>query len=139
MRASSVEKVILETLSQEQAHLTSLQVYERIRTRLPAVNPSTVYRALERLVKYGKVSVSDIGTGSAVYETLDTGLHHHLVCQKCGLVKTISHEDVEQFFARLENKHHFRIITNHLILFGICENCAADTPAPLQQVKVVNK
>jgi Fur family ferric uptake transcriptional regulator len=126
MRASSVDQIILETLSKEHTHLTSLQVYEEIRKRLPAVNQSTVYRALERLVNCGKVSVSDMGTGSAVYESLADGLHHHLVCQKCGKVITIGNEEVENFFSRIQKKHLFEIATNHLILFGICENCQSD-------------
>ncbi|MCX6053432.1 MAG: transcriptional repressor [Chloroflexi bacterium] len=123
MRASSVDQIIIDTLSKGQAHLTSLQVFEEIRLRLPAVNQSTVYRALERLVKDGKVSVSDIGTGSAVFEYLADGLHHHLVCHQCGQVKTIDHEEVENFFTAVQNSNHFTIATNHLILFGICENC----------------
>ena len=130
MRASSVDQIIIETLSKEDAHLTSLQVFEEIRGRLPAVNQSTVYRALERLVHNGKVSVSDMGTGSAVFELLSDGFHHHLVCQKCSQVITIGHEDVEAFFASLQDKNHFSIVTNHLILFGVCENCK-DVTKPL--------
>ena len=38
MRASSVDQIIIETLSKEHSHLTSLQVFEEIRLRLPAVN-----------------------------------------------------------------------------------------------------
>ncbi len=123
MRASSVDQIILETLSKEHAHLTSLQVFEEIRERLPAVNQSTVYRSLERLVNCGKVSISDIGTGSAVYELVADGLHHHLVCQKCGRMMTIGHEAVKEFFATVERENHFSVLTNHLILFGVCENC----------------
>jgi Fur family ferric uptake transcriptional regulator len=123
MRASSVDQVILETLSKEHAHLTSLQVFEEIRDRLPAVNPSTVYRALERLVHHGKVSVSDMGTGSAVYELLADGFHHHLICQQCGQTITLGDEEVRQFFSAIEQKHQFQIATNHLILFGTCDNC----------------
>jgi Fur family ferric uptake transcriptional regulator len=123
MRASSVDQIILETLSKEHAHLTPHQVYEEIRERLPAVNQSTVYRALERLSNCGKVSVSDMGTGSAVYELLTDGMHHHLVCQMCGQVMTIGHEEVKEFFTAVHHKNHFNIITNHLILFGICEDC----------------
>ncbi len=127
MRASSVDQVILEILSKEHAHLTSLQIYEEIRPRLPAVNPSTVYRALERLVNCGKVSISDMGTGSAVYELLADGLHHHLVCQRCGQILTIGHDDVGKLFEALQQKNHFNIVTNHLILFGICEACQRDS------------
>lgn len=131
MRASSVDQIIIETLSKEHAHLTSLQVFEEIRLRLPAVNQSTVYRALERLVKNSKVSVSDMGTGSAVYELLADGLHHHLVCQKCGQVTTVGHEEVSDFFTTIQQKNHFNIITNHLILFGICEKCQVIPETPM--------
>jgi Fur family transcriptional regulator, ferric uptake regulator len=123
MRASSVEQVILETLTKENLHLTSNQIFEQIKVRLPAVSPSTVYRALERLAKAGKISVSDMGTGSEVYESLTEGMHHHLVCQRCGSVTTISHEDVSRFFGSIEAAHQFKITTNHLILFGLCSAC----------------
>jgi Fur family ferric uptake transcriptional regulator len=123
MRSSSVDQIIIEILSKEHAHLTSLQVFEEIRERLPAVNLSTVYRSLERLVNCNKMSISDMGIGSAVYELLADGLHHHLVCQKCGQVITIGHEEVKDFFTAIQHKDHFNIVTNHLILFGICENC----------------
>lgn len=130
MRASSVEQFIIETLSGEHTHLTSLQVYEIVRKRLPAVNPSTVYRALERLVNQRKVSVSDMGTNAAVYELLSDGPHHHLVCQKCKRIATIGHEDVGAFFAALQDKSHFQIVTNHLILFGVCQQCQAEDQTP---------
>lgn len=132
MRASSVDQIILNTLSSEHTHLTSLQVYEEIRGRLPAVNQSTVYRALERMVKRGLVSVSDIGSGSGVYEFLADGLHHHLICQKCGQVITIGDEDVQRFFTALRQKKHFAIATNHLILFRSAKTArrTARTRAP---------
>jgi Fur family transcriptional regulator, ferric uptake regulator len=123
MRNSSVDQIILETLASEHVHLSSHQVYEKIRGRLPAVNPSTIYRALERLAKNGKISVSDMGTGAAVYESLSSELHHHLVCQQCGHIITIDNEAVCQFFKSLEANQNFKIITNHLVLFGLCGEC----------------
>ena len=123
MRTSSVELIILETLLQKHAHLTSHQVYEQIHSRLPAVNPSTVYRALERLANGGKISVSDVGIGAAVYESVTNGIHHHLICQECGKIFTIGDEEVRDFFIAIQQKNKFQIITNHLILFGICNAC----------------
>jgi Fur family transcriptional regulator, ferric uptake regulator len=125
MRTSSVDLIILETLSKEHAHLTSHEVYKHIRSQLPAVNASTVYRSLERLASTGKISVSDMGTGSEVYESLADGMHHHLICQSCGRVITIGHEEVKDFFTTIQQKNKFVIQTNHLILFGICEQCQA--------------
>jgi Fur family ferric uptake transcriptional regulator len=123
MRASSVNQFILKTLSQNQAHLTANQVYENLREQLPAVNPSTVYRALEKLAHEGLISVSDMGQSAVVYEAVDGERHHHLVCQYCGLVCTIGDEAVSDFFKQLEPENDFKIATNHLILFGYCSKC----------------
>ena len=129
MRTSSVDHIIIDILSRENTHMSSLEVYEMIRQRLPAINQSTVYRSLERLVNNGKVSVSDMGTNAVVYELVGNGLHHHLVCQNCREVFTIGHEEVEEFFAAIESKNHFQVLTNHLILFGTCEKCQAEAAA----------
>jgi len=123
MKTSSVDQIILEFLSLKQHHFTSQQVFDQIKTRLPAVNRSTVYRSLERLVNQGKISVSDIGTGSLVYELVENGTHHHLVCQQCHQIITIPPEDVTRLFNMIEEDSHFQIITNHLILYGICSFC----------------
>ena len=123
MHASSVDQAILEVLAQENTHLTSHEVFEHIRTRLPAVNPSTVYRSLERLTNNGLISTSDMGIGAAVYEAVRDDIHHHLVCRKCGKITTLSDEDVRRFFGSIEESNHFKITTNHLVLFGYCAGC----------------
>ena len=124
MRASSVTSAIKELLDQnEPSHFSASEIFEHIRDRLPAVNQSTVYRALERMAKAGEISVSDMGTGSAVYEGLANGMHHHLVCQICGQVITIGHEEVGSFFEAVEQRHNFHVLTNHLVLFGVCSQC----------------
>ena len=130
MRASSVDLAILDLLNQQDKHLNALEIYQHIHLRLPAVNPSTVYRSLERLAHSGKVSVSDLGTGAAVYEISGSEAHHHLICQCCGQVLPLDSIEVRQFFTRIEAASQFHIVTNHLILFGICASCQLrDTPS----------
>ncbi len=123
MRASSVDTIILETLAREESHLTSHEIYEIIRKQLPAVNPSTVYRSLDRLAGLGRISVSDMGTGAEVYESVEHGRHHHFVCQSCKSISMISDEDVKAFFTKLEDRYQIEITTNHLVLFGKCSAC----------------
>ncbi len=123
MRSSSVNHLILKSLQQDQAHLTAQQVYERIRSSLPAVNPSTVYRALERLAHAGLVSVSDMGQGAAVYESVGEEHHHHLVCQDCGAVIQIEDAFFKKLFDQIQVEYNFQLVTNHLILFGRCPAC----------------
>jgi Fur family ferric uptake transcriptional regulator len=123
MKSSSVDQIIIEFLQQNRQHLASHQIYEQIRSRLPAVNRSTVYRSLERLVNQGKISVSDIGAGALVYELVDIGRHHHLVCHECHYIIEISDDDVAPLLTMIEQDSQFQILTNHLILYGVCPGC----------------
>jgi Fur family ferric uptake transcriptional regulator len=123
VRTSSIELAIIELLNKDQHHLTAQEVYHLLFPRFPAINPSTVYRALERLADAGKVSVSDLGTGASVYEAVSDRMHHHLVCRKCGRIRTVDHALVGELFNRIEDAYSFRVETNHLILFGICPEC----------------
>jgi Fur family transcriptional regulator, ferric uptake regulator len=123
MRNSSADQLILETLGAQKSHLTSHQIYEEVHLRLPAINPSTVYRALDRLVSLGKVTVSDMGLWAAVFELAGEKPHHHLVCQGCGHITLIDDEQISPLLSQLESKYHFHIKTNHLVLFGLCEIC----------------
>lgn len=129
MRASSVEKLILEFFEKQsvtEAHFTALEVYQQIKPRLPAVNSSTVYRALERMTHAGKISVSDMGRGAAVYSLVNGKLHHHLICNGCNKVITVGNEIVQPFFDTLSKRFKHKIVTNHLVLFGYCESCQKD-------------
>lgn len=126
MKSSSVERLILELYaghSNETAHFTAHEIYTHLKSQLPAVNPSTVYRALERMVQAGQVSISDMGVGAAVYEIVGGEHHHHLVCRVCGGVTTVEDQAIQPLFKSIEQKYDFQVSTNHLILFGVCAQC----------------
>ena len=125
-KASSVQQFILELLQGEHAHFTAQEVYSHLKPRLPSVNPSTVYRALERLTNNGDISVSDMGTGAAVYELVGSSPHHHLVCQGCQRVITLDNDIVKPLFDQIEEHFGYVLTTNHLILFGYCPGCSAE-------------
>jgi Fur family ferric uptake transcriptional regulator len=123
MKSSTVQHLILDLLSEEHTHFTAKEIYNHLKPRLPSVNPSTVYRALERLTRAGKVSISDMGTGAAVYEIVGSSPHHHLVCQGCHQVITLDNNIVQPLFDDIAQRLAFQLTTNHLILFGYCQAC----------------
>ncbi|MBN2550221.1 MAG: transcriptional repressor [Anaerolineales bacterium] len=125
MKSSSVQQLILELLQQEHAHFSAHEIYTQLKPRLPSVNPSTVYRALERLTTSGEISVSDMGTGAAVYEMVGSSPHHHLVCQGCHRVITLENKIVQPLFDELEKRFNYQLTTNHLVLFGYCQECSS--------------
>lgn len=124
MKSSTVQQLILELLHEEHAHITAQEIFTQLKPRLPSVNPSTVYRALDRLTNAGKISVSDMGIGAAVYEIVGSSPHHHLVCQGCKRVITLENEIVQPLFDEIEDRFGHTLTTNHLILFGYCPECS---------------
>jgi Fur family transcriptional regulator, ferric uptake regulator len=130
MRTSSVEKLILSILERERDHLTANRIFALLRPGLPALNPSTVYRAMERLARVGRVSVSDMGQGPVVYAEAGRPAHHHLVCENCRRTLTIRENTVRPLLQAVSRQFHFRVTTNHLVLFGICPSCRRKSPPP---------
>jgi Fur family ferric uptake transcriptional regulator len=126
VRLTSARAAILEILDSEQTHLAATQIHESLQERLPSLNISTVYRSLDYLVEHSLVSVTDMGTGTPVYEKLDANPHHHLVCLNCKEFFHLEHNLVTPFFETLEQELSFEVQTNHLVLYGICKHCQSE-------------
>lgn len=123
---TSARKAILEALQDSERHKTAVEIHKELVDRLPSLNLSTVYRSLDYLVEHNLISVSDIGAGSPVYEKVADKPHHHLVCLNCDQLFNLDHSLVEPFFEKLKKNLDFRVQTNHLVLYGICEGCSTD-------------
>ena len=123
VRMTSARKAILEELESSKAHLTINQIHERLSGRLPSLNVSTVYRSLYFLSQNGLISISDMGVGTPVYEIMKEETHHHLVCSSCKQVIELENDLVAPFFEQIEKEKKTKVITNHLVVFGICLEC----------------
>ena len=64
-------------------HLSADDVVERLRSRLPRVVPSTVYRTLDRLVADDVLTRTDLGSKRSDDELVREHAHHHVVCERC--------------------------------------------------------
>ena len=122
-RMTTARQLILDELEEAESHLPAMHIYNNLKDRLPSLSLSTVYRSLEYLVKNQLVSISDLGLGSPVYEAIQSQNHHHLVCLNCKRTYHLEDEIVSQFFERLQEEKDFIILTNHLILYGHCQDC----------------
>ena len=105
-------------------HLTAEEVAERVRTSLPQVNPSTVYRTLDTLAEEGLVLRTDLGTGRAFFEPAHEHSHHHLVCETCGTVSHVHDDILGGIAARLRDLSGFELGSRELVLYGRCRDCA---------------
>jgi Fe2+ or Zn2+ uptake regulation protein len=93
----------------------------------PAPDTATLYRSLTDLHSAGVVRRIELGTGSAHFEYTPTRPHHHhIVCNRCGLVEELEHCVLDERSADLvSNSKQFKSIYAHnLEFFGVCTLCA---------------
>lgn len=126
-RVTPQRQMILDAICEGGEHVTPEEIYRRVKAKAPTINPATVYRALEFFCSLGLVVSADIGIGQKVYEIAGDTPHHHLVCRACGTVQSLAHAEVAPFFAHLEQAMGFRVETDHLVLFGLCRQCAGQS------------
>jgi len=110
-------------IARPDAHLSADEIAEYVRTRLPDVNPSTVYRTLDLLVEEGLVDRSELGGDRAYYEPATEHAHHHVVCERCGAVVHVHDEVLGDLAERVERGTGYQLGGRAVTLFGICPTC----------------
>ncbi len=131
-RLTPQRQIILDTLCEMGGHVTVAELYERVHGRYPAIDRSTVYRALDFFVGLGLVGAAEIG-GATVYEIAgneDTPgcAHPHLVCRVCGDIDHVPDTAFAAFAARLRADYGFAADLTNLTIPGLCGECSADDP-----------
>ena len=122
MPERNLKKLIVELLS---AHhlLSAHQILERLLAQKRHFNKTSVYRALDQLVEADQVCPQHFLEAETVYE-LRAHHHTHLVCERCGSVKA-----ADCTFSEPKNIDGFQVTHHHVTLMGLCQSCAALTPA----------
>lgn len=111
-------------------HLTAGDLLARIRLDDPRFHESTVYRTLERLVDAGVVTRIDADGGPVVYHLMVDAPHHHVVCERCGLVTGVPADLLDGVAVRLSADHGFELRPDAVTLPGRCVQCPPDRPVP---------
>ena len=110
---------ILETFLGADGHLTSEQLYERVRREHPDMGAATVYRTLKLFCEAGIANAHHFRDGVTLYER--EGHHHdHLICTDCGEIVEFESETVEREQERVAQSHGFSLSGHRHILYGVC-------------------
>lgn len=123
------DQLIVEALREEQRPMSAYDLIERLRGQGISA-PTTVYRALNRLMKQGLVHrleslnafvccVGDCRHTTAIFT----------ICDRCGAVQEFSDPAVS---ARLSNRTHaagFQVSRTTIELRGRCQSCEQASPS----------
>ena len=121
LRLTPQRRLIVEILHDNGALLTAEEIVSRVKSRMPGVNKSTVYRTLDLLEKAGSIFKSEMGD-KLVYHHPEKG-HYHLVCSKCGKAVDCDENLFTQLERALIRNYSFQIDLKHLVMSGLCESC----------------
>ncbi len=85
---------------------------------------ATIYRTLQALEESGLARTFPAGEGELSYKLCEPGHHHHLICERCGLVVEIPSCEVERWAASAAKRRGFTVSSHQAEIFGLCEPCA---------------
>jgi Fur family peroxide stress response transcriptional regulator len=115
-------RVVLEALAGRTDHPTADQLLVDVRTRLPDLSRTTVYRVLETLVRLG-LAVKTCTPGSAVRFDPRTERHHHLVCLRCDRVMDLHAPSLDRLRLSTVKASGFEISDYSVHFRGTCPEC----------------
>jgi len=122
-RVTRQRATILDAVCAGDGHTTLSDIRLRVLKADPSIDRTTISRTLKKFSDLGIVVSADSGDAEPSYEVAKTLHHHHLVCRECGHEMEIDATDIIPLVRHIELQHRFRIETDHLMLFGICEAC----------------
>jgi Fur family ferric uptake transcriptional regulator len=146
-KRGGARRALLELLDGQQCALTALEIEQALAahgTGRPSANmapnagsdcaPPTgrrvsrasVYRILDELEGLGLVQRVETGQAMVRYERASAhdDHHHHLVCDRCGLVMPFSDPDLERAIMSLSERVPLAVSEHEIVLHGACEECA---------------
>ncbi|MDQ7026986.1 MAG: Fur family transcriptional regulator [Anaerolineae bacterium] len=111
-RVTPQRLIVLDAVCDIGGHAAIATVVARVKKLDPTIDLSTIYRALDVLGEVGLVVATEIGDEGKVYKIAGEATHHHLICQNCGTVLSISHDEVNPLFAHLQEKYGSFFLTS---------------------------
>lgn len=124
-RATPQRMAVIAALMAQRTYVTAQDLHTALRRVQPHLGLATVYRALELLVACDLAEPFPQPNNEMCYAFCSARHHHHLVCQRCGLVAEVPGCALETLARDLERQSRFAITDHALTFFGTCQDCRA--------------
>jgi Fur family ferric uptake transcriptional regulator len=112
---------IIERLYDQRRSATAYELHQQLGDS--DVSLASVYRTLELLVELGLAET--IAHSGAEHQYLACSLdhHHHIICDRCGVVAELDECSLEPFETMVESQSGFVIDGHTLEFHGRCASC----------------
>jgi len=124
LKSTRQRDLVLECFLSSDCHLSTEDLYMKVRAKNPSIGFATVYRTLKLFAEAGIAREIHFGDGQSRYEHVAEGEHHdHLICTRCGAVQEFQNEAIEELQQEVAEQFAFQVETHKLELYGICSKC----------------
>lgn len=124
LKSTHQRELILEEFLRAGSHLSTEDLYLRLRRRNPRIGYATVHRTLKLFAECGIAEQRHFGDGQARYEASGQDEHHdHLICVACGKIVEFEDPRIEELQVEVAGGHGFSIERHRLELYGCCSDC----------------
>jgi Fur family ferric uptake transcriptional regulator len=126
LKLTRQREIILDEFLRSAAHLSTEDLYMKVRKKHPHIGYATVYRTLKLLAECGLAKERDFGGGQTLYEVTHRGQHHdHLICTECGDIIEFEDTRIEELQKKVAKEHDFIMRDHRLEIYGRCSKCAS--------------
>lgn len=124
LKSTRQRETILDEFLRAGSHLSTEDLYLRLRSKNPRIGYATVHRTLKLFSECGIAEQRHFGDGQARYEATAHDEHHdHLICTVCGKILEFEDSRIENLQNEVAESHGFSIERHRLELYGRCPDC----------------
>ena len=129
-------RAVFGAILSREDHPTADQIFDSIKSKLPSLSRTSVYRILDTLVETGMVTrICHPGSGARFDPHI--GQHHHLVCMKCQRIFDLEAPQLDSIRFPDVRKHGFEINEYHIHFRGTCAQCRREMSSNLPSRRTV--
>jgi Fur family transcriptional regulator, ferric uptake regulator len=126
LRPTRQRMTILRAVAREDRPVTAQDLYARMRREASWPGLATIYRTLNSLSDAGVLLRFPAREGEVAYRLCQPGHHHHLICERCGIIVEIPSCEVEEWAAGVASRRGFVASRHQADIFGQCASCAKE-------------
>jgi Fur family ferric uptake transcriptional regulator len=125
LKHTKQREAILDAFLEASRHVTSEEMFQRVRDENPNIGYTTVYRTMKLLCDAGLATERHFEDGVTRYE-IEQEHHDHLVCTRCGKIIEFECGMIESAQNQIADRYRFRVLRHRHELYGHCSSCRDD-------------
>lgn len=124
LRFTDIRRNVLELVWTNHGPIKAYDILERLDSRIAAIKPPTVYRALDFLVENGLVHKLDsLNAFAGCSHPLKHSECYFLICTQCGEAKECCNTALSEVILDIADENKFQVHHTTLEISGECGEC----------------